>query len=219
MTVVTSFSEVNEWFNNQFYDVQAAFVEALEANDFADFFSEEEEGIWEKCRDMMKDVNRRLRSDEEQEVAEYLIHEGIEDPRFIAKIIEIGRQTLEPYFHAKFLRETSIAFFTELVDTIINDMVVERKYRTVKRLLQTLSFEITPRDAAGSLNTILNITNSFCSQLLSYEDLEQIMKNEFEFSEEKSAFVVIAIQKHKEVIERYSLFLNLKKLARKLDEI
>ncbi|WP_078429863.1 hypothetical protein [Alkalihalobacterium alkalinitrilicum] len=221
MTSKKSFSNFNNWFNHLDFALQAEFIEALKTDDVLNFFLayEVEKEIEIEFKEIFTFIDQNLRQFDETKTAEGLLTQGIEDVRLIADLIGNGKEGLKRYFSARFLRETDDVSFQEMIETVIREVIVEKNYRSIKSLLKHLSYEVHAEDATDSFYTIMNLASSFCVEPLSYEDIEIVMVKDLELSIEKMNIMIEALKANREAMERFFLFLSLKKLNRKINQL
>ncbi len=181
---------------------------------FREMFGEEV-GLFEAWHD---EIRRALKRKTRQSVLVKVVKECPGLPEFIGKsLIRAVHSSLQNFRLALFLREMDSEEFARVVELIVLDNYVERRYSTWDKCHSYLKLddELMTR---GCYRIVAAIMEYHYHLFETLEELEEFMTEELEWEADKVEVFIGLIVRYREAIDRTMLFKKLKRIERQLGE-
>ncbi|EMT54278.1 hypothetical protein I532_01690 [Brevibacillus borstelensis AK1] len=184
-----------------------------------DYIQETYEDISEDFLEFMTALHEKIKVNSTEEFTSQLKEQSNSD-FFMNHFVSVYRTSMQPYFDGEYLRNIENNKFELVINTIIRDIFVERKYKKPESLIQILGNE-DGEEIRKSYRIISLFLRNFFEQNSSYEDFRDFLRDEFNFEGDKpNIFVNIIKDNNRDgQLERYFLFQNLQEVKRALSEL
>jgi hypothetical protein len=215
-----SYRSINEWFESLNMEVQqevALFTEKGKPF-FLDYIKKNHLAITDSLESVIMDMEKALKSGREADKVDQLLKKnGLQESTLRKSLFNLISPYLEIYLDAEHLRVLSLDEFQALISTLLDDVFVNRAYRSYKSFSEKLTL---PEEVAKNIFSVIkSLIKNLYEQNASFDELKQFMKDELNFTLEKIDMFVDLLLHRKQSLEIYFLFDQLSRIRRDLDEI
>ncbi|MEI4529069.1 hypothetical protein [Priestia megaterium] len=214
-------TDIHKWFLNlEDEELEAVFKKVEQGmNDFIDYIDNNFSDMIIPFTSLIDFLSTKLKKIPEKEMVSYLAENGIQNA-FAKNLVKQVMNSISIYFAAEKLRSVSNNEFEYILDTIINDMFIARRYRSLKKLAETLKWDDV-EEAQASYFVIRNILSGFYKQNASIDDINDVLIELIEFPSERIPYInkLFTEEKIRERLERFFLFDQLSDLNDELSKI
>lgn len=219
-----NFQLINQWFKSLNIKKQEEVLDSLSQGKtyFLDFLSEIDDEVHLQFINLFEYLNSEilyLESKKSLSILERMLEEnGLTESVLAKRLIFQEFKGLKIYLDTKTLRESSEEEFYQIAYTIIKDIFIDRRYRSLKRLHEELALEHF-ESTRSSYNVLSNLLLNLYEFNFSFEELEEFMIHELKLQPKKVSQFLKLITEYRDGIERYFLFKQLAQIRTALDDI